>query len=210
METQKILNSASQNLTKNEAILVVKREKILEEDAFFGFLPINNFDKYLEIITQHKEFLWRSDMEFNRDYKQIIPYLIFNFQDKFFLMQRKSSASESRLKNKYSFGIGGHIRQEDIGQNDIFHWARREFSEEVDYQGNFSIKPIGIINDESDAVGQVHLGFVFLLIGDSDKISIKSELKSGVMLTLNECDDFYSSMENWSQLSFSYLKTLKI
>jgi predicted NUDIX family phosphoesterase len=125
-------------------------------------------------------------------------------------MQRKSTASEIRLQNRYTLGIGGHIREEDIKQNDIFDWAKREFSEEVDYQGGLSIKPLGIVNDESNEVGTVHLGFIFLLIGDSEDIKIKSELKKGYLATLQECENFYSDMETWSQLCLSYLKTLKL
>lgn len=209
MEIQKNPTITPQKAVKAERILVVKRDKILQEDAFSGFLPVMNFENYLEIINKHKEFLWRSDMEVDTNYKQIIPYLIFNFQDKFFLMQRKSTASESRLKNKYSLGIGGHIRQEDMQSNDIFDWAKREFAEEVNYKGNISINPIGVINDDGSSVGQVHMGFVFLLTGDSDNIKVKSELKDGTLLTLKECEHFYSSMESWTQLVVSYLNTLK-
>jgi predicted NUDIX family phosphoesterase len=209
MEIQKKPTVVAQNTVKSERILVVKRNKILGKDDFSGFLPITNFENYLEIINNHREFLWRADMEMDTSYKQIIPYLIFNYQDKFFLMQRKSTASEARLKNKYLLGIGGHIRQEDMQSNDIFDWARREFEEEVNYKGNITIKPIGVINDDSNSVGQVHMGFVFLLTGDSDNIKVKSELKDGTLLTLKECEHFYSSMESWSQFLVNYLNTLK-
>ena len=87
-------------------------------------------------------------------------------------MQRKGTASEQRLKNKYSLGIGGHIRQEDMTTNSIFDWARREFHEEVKYAGKLDIEPIGILNDDTNAVGQVHLGLVLLLKGDSEAISL--------------------------------------
>jgi predicted NUDIX family phosphoesterase len=210
MEIQKNTTIIPQRVVKAEKILVVKRVKILEEDAFSGFLPITNFEEYLKIINTHKEFLWRSEMELDPTYKQIIPYLIFNFEDKVFLMQRKETASESRLKNKYSLGIGGHIRQEDMGSNDIFDWAKREFAEEVHYAGNITIKPLGVINDESSPVGQVHLGFVFLLTGDSGSIKIRSEMQDGTLLTIEECEHFFHSMENWSQLTLSYLKTLNL
>lgn len=209
MEIQKKTTVIPQKTLKAEKILVVKRDKILQENAFSGFMPVKNFKNYLEIINKYKEFLWREDMEEDTNYKQIIPYLIFNFQDKFFLMQRKSSASESRLKNKYSLGIGGHIRQEDMQTNDIFEWAKREFAEEVNYKGNISIKPIGVINDDGSSVGKVHMGFVFLLTGDSDNIKVKSELKDGTLLTLKECEHFYSSMESWTQFVVSYLNNLK-
>ncbi len=211
MEIPKITPPTPKNLKFDEKILVVNRSKILDdENLFSGFLPVNNFNQYLEIINSQKKFIWRSQAETDPTYKQIIPYLIFTFQNNFFLMQRKSTASESRLKNRYTLGIGGHIREEDIKQNNIFDWAKREFTEEVDYHGNLTIKPLGLVNDESNEVGTVHLGFIFLLNGDSGDIKIKSELKNGYLATLQECETLYSEMENWSQLSLSYLKTLKL
>ena len=196
-------------LKQDEKILVIPRTIFFAQRMFQGFLPTKDFEHYQDMVMQHQLFLWRSSVENDPSHKQIIPYLIFEYNNTFFVMQRKSTASESRLKNKYSLGIGGHIRQEDMQNNDIFQWAKREFCEEVSYEGNITIKPIGIINDESDSVGQVHLGFVFLLSGDSDNIKVKSELKDGTLLTLKECEHFYSSMESWSQLAVSYLNTLK-
>ncbi|MFH1339581.1 MAG: hypothetical protein ABIH40_07050, partial [Candidatus Omnitrophota bacterium] len=163
---------------EDEKILVVAREKLFANKVIQGIEAVD-FEHYQNLIEEHKEFLWRSKVETDSSYKQIIPYLVFNFQDKFFLMRRKSDSSEARLRDKYSLGIGGHIRQEDIAEKSIFDWARREFAEEVEYSGDFKIEPIGILNDDSDSVGQVHVGFVFLLKGDSDKIKVRSELKEG-------------------------------
>ena len=147
-------------------------------------------------------------MEEDPTYKQICPYLIFNYQDKFYLMQRKNTASEQRLKNKYSFGVGGHIREEDIVGKKMEAWADREFNEEIDYKGSYTMKPLGLINDESNPVGHVHTGFAFLLQGDSDNIKIRSELKHGQLLTLKECESYFDDMESWSQMVFNVLKKL--
>ncbi len=194
------------NLKRDEKILVVSKNKLFPEEVPAGFKPMISFDEYENIITQHKEFLWRSEMETNQSYKQICPYLVFSFQDRFFIMQRKSSASEQRLKNKYSFGIGGHIREEDITNKNMVDWAHREFHEEVNYTGSFTVQPLGILNDESNDVGKVHTGFVFLLKGNSSDISIRSELKHGQLLTLEECAKHQENMETWSQLVFEFLK----
>jgi predicted NUDIX family phosphoesterase len=191
---------------EDEKILVVERKKLFVDGEFNGIRKID-FDSYKKLIEDNKQFLWRSKMETDTSYKQIIPYLVFNFEDKFFLMRRKSNANEVRLQDKYSLGIGGHIRQADIAQNSIFDWARREFEEEVNYSGDFKIEPIGLLNDESDFVGQVHTGFVFLLKGDSDKISIRDEHRDGKLQTLQECAQVYEKMESWSQLVFDYLKS---
>lgn len=207
MEAQKIKVPTQSINLNDEKILVVKQKNLFQQPAFNGFLPLEKFTNYLEIIKKHKEFMWRSEMELDPSYKQIIPYIVFKFDNQVFLMQRKSTASESRLKNKYSLGIGGHIRQEDIIGDDIFEWARREFIEEVNYNGKITIKPLGLVNDDSTEVGKVHFGFIIMLTGDSVAISVKSELKDGSLLTLQECEKYYLNMETWSQLVFDYLKT---
>lgn len=189
----------------NEQILVVKRSILFPEGTWQGVKAVN-FDAYLSLIKENKEFVSRGPAETNFEYKQIIPYLIFKFQDQFFLMQRQKKASEQRLASKYSLGIGGHLRQEDLKKDDIFEWAKREFYEEVNYKGTINITPLGILNDDSNDVGKVHLGFVLLLEGDNPNISVKSELASGALLSLNQCKAHYSGMETWTQLVFNFLQ----
>lgn len=196
------------HLEHDELILVVKRDTLFPEGAWTGMKKVD-VTHYLELIRNHQEFMPRSHMETDPTYKQIIPYLVYEYQDRYFLMQRQAQASEQRLQNKYSLGIGGHIRQEDMTNASIVDWARREFHEEIDFSGSFTIKPLGILNDDSNAVGQVHAGFVFLLKGDSPTIKVKSELKSGVLLSLEEIRDFYAHLETWSQIVVDYLTTNK-
>jgi predicted NUDIX family phosphoesterase len=197
----------------DEHILVVKRahlfEHVFEHGDFQGIMPITDFSAYASLIDTHKQFLPRGKMETDPTYKQIIPYLIFTHGDRYFLMQRHSKASETRLQSKFSLGIGGHIREQDIRGLDIFAWAQREFHEEVDYQGTVRIEPIGLVNDDSSEVGHVHVGFVLLLHGDSDAISIKSELQSGALLSLEECLQHKDRMETWSALVYELLESRK-
>ncbi len=193
---------------EDEEILVVPRKKLFPQEITQGIKKIDFYD-YEELINCFGIFMWRSQAEIDPNFKQIIPYLIFNFNDKYFLVQRKSSASEVRLQNKYSLAIGGHIRKEDIAEKNIINWAWREFHEEVSYSGKLEIEPLGILNDEADFVGTVHTGFVFLLKGDNENIKIRSELKSGTLLTLDECKHFYSNMESWSQFVFNHLLQTK-
>lgn len=189
----------------SENILVVPRNILLGTHAWQGLKP-GDCQEYMALINNHKEFLPRPHMETDPRYKQIIPYLIFKHGDRYFLMQRQSQASEQRLKNKYSLGIGGHVRQEDLSGNaTIFDWAKREFHEEVEYRGNLQIKPLGVLNDDSNDVGKVHIGLVLLVEGDSPAIRVKSELKSGILLTHKECTAYFDAMENWTQIVFKYL-----
>lgn len=198
--------SASTAPIKTERILVVKRIDLFQEPAWTGVKKVD-FDAYLKLIQEKQEFMPRHEAETNFAYKQIIPYLIFQHQDRYFLMQRKGSASEQRLAGKYSLGIGGHLRQEDMEGATLFDWARREFKEEINYSGNLEITPVGILNDDSNDVGKVHIGFVFLLKGDSDAISIRSELQHGSLVTAQECKEKYDVMESWSQFVFDCIFT---
>jgi predicted NUDIX family phosphoesterase len=206
---QKQTNKKIFNKETDEQILVVKKEKLFKKKIIQGIEKID-FDFYQKIIQTNQEFIWRSAAETDQNYKQIIPYIIFKYENTYFMMQRKSNSSDTRLQSKYSLGIGGHIRKEDLEQKSLFDWAQREFKEEISYNGNFSIFPIGILNDETNAVGKVHTGFVFLLIGDSNLISIRDEHKSGKLMTLQECKQVYDKMESWSQLAFDFLNTTKL
>ena len=190
----------------NEKILVVKCNHFFPNGIWSGLKEVD-FDYYLNLIKDKKEFVARGPAETDKTYKQVIPYLIFENEGRYFLMQRKATSSESRLASKYSLGIGGHLREEDIKGSTLFEWAQREFDEEINYSGKLDIQPLGILNDDSNDVGQVHIGFVFLLKGDSSNISIKSELASGSLLSFDECKARYAAMETWSQLVFDFLQT---
>lgn len=183
----------------DEHIWVVPTKTVFEGGYWQGLkkLEDNSFAHYL---AHHKEFHPRFLMETDPSYKQIIPYLIFKYQDTLFLMQRKSTSSEQRLKNKLTLGIGGHVRAQDFSGTTVFDWARREFHEEVSYYGKFTIDTIGALNDDSNEVGKVHLGLALLITGDTDLISIKSELKKGSLVSLQDCKDQYANLESWSQI----------
>ena len=204
MEENKIDHTSLLPQKLTEEVLVVKRSLLFADNAPQGFCN-EDIQKYTDIILKHQEYHPRGLMENDPRYKQIIPYLIFQFQHRFFLMERQAKASEQRLKSKLSLGIGGHIRKEDMQTSSIFDWAQREFYEEVYYNGSLHITPLGVVNDDSNEVGKVHIGFVFLLKGDSDNISVKSELQSGHLATKEECLALKKNMETWSQLIINTL-----
>lgn len=192
-------------MNQSEHILVVPRTLLFSQGENLYGIKEGSCDNYLDLIMSHKEFHERSLMETDARYKQIIPYLVFTHEGKYFVMQRKATASETRLQSKFTLGIGGHIRQEDMQHNSIIEWAQREFDEEVYYEGSYTIEPIGIINDDTNPVGQVHVGFLFLLHGDSPSIAVKSELQSGQLMSLEDCVLLQEKMETWSSFVVDYL-----
>lgn len=188
----------------DEQILVVKRSTLFPDESWNGIKKVN-FDYYISLIEAHKEFHSRGTMETDPTYKQIIPYLIFTHGGKLFVMQRDKKASETRLQSKFSLGIGGHIRETDMKTNSIIDWATREFHEEVSYDGQLTVEPLGLLNDDSTDVGKVHIGFVLLLHGEHDRISIKSELQSGQMMNQDLCNQHRDKMETWSKFVLDYI-----
>ncbi len=190
---------------EQEKVLVVGTKILFPEEQSADFIA-GNFEHYAQKIVSSSQFIDRNLAETDITYKQIIPYLVFMHDDKVFMMQRKSTAGEQRLKNKLSLGIGGHIRAEDftLGAS-IIDWAQREFEEEVLYSGNITFTPLGIINSNASLVDQVHAGFVYLLKGDSGKISVKEEMKSGELVPLSTCVERYHEFERWSQIIIDVL-----
>lgn len=192
---------------KDELILVVAKKDLFPKIVPEGLIPCKE-ELLQERIWNHRQFIWRSKAELDPTFKQIIPYLVFKFENKLFLMQRAAKASEQRLKSKLTLGIGGHINESDLATGNIMDWAIREFHEEVDYKGTFTSKFLGLINDESSPVGQVHVGCLFLLEGNSNQICVKTELQNGSLISFDECEKRYDSMEKWTQMTFDYLKKL--
>lgn len=189
----------------NELILVVKRSLLFKKiEPWDGIKEIKK--DFLNTINTEHEFHQRSLMENDPTFKQIIPYLVFMYRNSIFLMKRKTELGESRLAGKYTIGIGGHIRKEDLeNASNISDWALREFSEEVDYKGNYVLEELGLINDESNEVGRVHMGVLYLLKGDLELISIKEELESGELIDINDCIKYYDLMESWSRIAINFI-----
>jgi predicted NUDIX family phosphoesterase len=186
----------------DEQILVVPRQVVISK-SWYGIKDkgIENFE---QLVRENSQFKRRGDMETNSNFKQIIPYMVFKHTNEYFLMQRLAQANEERLSNKYSLGIGGHINEVDLVEGSILDWARREFDEEVDYAGTFSARPLGLLNDDN-GVGQVHLGYLVLLEGDSDQIKVRDEHQLGRLATLEEIKSQYEGMETWSQIVYDFL-----
>lgn len=188
---------------EDEKILVVPREIVIPQP--WRGIKTEGVEGFEKLVRENGSFRRRGDMETNALWKQVIPYMVFQHQDKYFLMQRTDIGGEARLYNLYSLGIGGHINEQDLAGETIMDWARREFEEEVDYSGQFTAIPVGLLNDDTNDVGKVHLGYVFLLKGDSDRIQIRDEHQSGKLMSLYEMRFLTPQMENWSSIIWDHL-----
>ena len=167
-----------------ERVMVVSRQDLFSDEIWNG-LKTENIQKYVNLISHRHKFLPRGEVENDPTWKQIIPYLVYQHNDKIFLMRRKADHSDLRLANNYSIGIGGHLNRKDINGSGVLSWAKREFEEEIDYKGKYKAEIVGLLNHDANDVGMVHLGMVIKVVGDSDRIAVKDEHKSGELVTLS-------------------------
>ena len=186
--------------------MCVKREDIFPDGAWHGFVS-DGLERHQKVIRERHFFMSRAAVEDDPNYQQIIPYVVFRHGDRYFLPHRLRASSERRLRKQYSLGVGGHINPGDLEAGDpILDGLKREWEEEVIYEGSFETHLIGLLNDESSPVSKVHLGVVFLVDGDRPEIAIRETDKlAGELLTLSDMRIYYLGMESWSQMVYDRL-----
>ncbi len=168
-------------MNKDEQVFCLKRADI--EPKFGGSLPQGAFAglELESILALPHYFLPRPVAEHDPDYKQIIPYQLFCYHDRFFVYQRGGGVGEGRLAGRLSVGIGGHINTGDAERSRLtgkaYHEALfREREEELISTDAVATLFLGWINDDSDPVGQVHLGAVHLCeVADMSAIHIREQ-----------------------------------
>jgi len=196
----------------DEQILVIKADTIFKSGKWQGLKTrstssgqADNLDYYIDIIKKNSEFKRRGDMENDPSFQQIIPYIVFNYKDQYFLYRYLKEAGEQRLKNDYIIGVGGHINQADVKEGeDILAAGRdREWNEEIEYKGKLEKKLIGILNDDRRPVEAVHLGLVYLFSGDSPDILVKETDKlKGELVKLEDLGEKIKDTEGWAPVIY--------
>lgn len=198
---------------KDDELILVTPSKIIFEKEVWQGLKTDNLDYYIGLIKKNCEFKRRGDVENDPSFQQIIPYIVFNYKDKYFIYKYLENAGEKRLVDTYQLGVGGHINPIDGENADILKAGMmREWSEEVNFKGNLLKKElVGILNDDSHPVEQVHLGLVFNFTGDSPEISIKETDKmEGRLVDLKDVEQYIKgNIGVWVQLVYKdYLSKL--
>jgi predicted NUDIX family phosphoesterase len=194
-----------------EHILVIKRSLFDELGAFEGFTP--DATRYLDAILAPGAnfFLPRAPAETDPTHKQIIPYAIFHHAGRYLNYTRGGKSGEKRLVAKRSVGIGGHInphdeREDSLARTTYMNGVDREIDEELRITGSHTQKVVGLINDDSNEVGQVHLGVVHLFELESDQVvSNEDAIQDIQFYTLAELTAMMDRLETWSQICVRHL-----
>lgn len=197
-----------------EHILVIPRALFDELGAFQGFCP--DAQRYLDAILAPGAnfFLPRAPAETDPTHKQIIPYSIFRHGQKYLVYKRGGKSGEKRLVAKQSIGIGGHInphdeREDSLARTTYMNGVEREIDEELRISGKHTQKVIGLINDDSNEVGQVHLGVVHLFeLESAEVVSNEDAIQDIEFLTLEELHARMEALETWSAICVKHLQSL--
>lgn len=210
----------------DQTILVIKRKRLFRYKAnyFQGDIPSAQVN-FEQIILDGYEWMRRGDAEQNPHFKQPIGYCLVTNPGlrKVFAFQRskeKGKYDETRLQGNYSWGSGGHIERKDTSdkqQNPIQESMQRELDEELEFVngGVQTPQPIGYINDDSNSVGQVHFGILYLAKTDATIIKPKDpEIANGNLKTIAELEEILASpdceVENWSRIAMEPLRRILI
>lgn len=173
-----------------------------------GFI---NFPEDTQRFPFEGNELWigpRHHLESMETFKQIIPYVLVIRDDRILVYQRTKASGESRLHDKVSIGFGGHIDVGDVvATNDgesidiettVANAAAREITEELKLNETPEFVPYGLILDESDEVGRVHLGIVMvahikgMVTSNEDQIDLKG------FKDIEELNEM--NLESWSRI----------
>jgi predicted NUDIX family phosphoesterase len=191
-----------------ERVLVVPAALVHQIGAFHGFSSA--VDRYLPRLLDPAQLSYRprSEVETDPSFKQLIPYVVLRCGDQVFHYTRGQRGTESRLRALRSIGVGGHISQ---GDRSLFgepyrEGMLREVTEEIYLESEYTERCIGLINDDSNPVGQVHLGIVHVF--DLRELNVRRReqaLTRSGFASVAELQEQREEFETWSQFVLDVL-----
>lgn len=202
-------------MASDEKVLVFGRAVLDQVGAFQGL----SFDHapYLDaaLSPANARFLSREKAEHDTSYKQVIPYVIVAHDDRVLFYVRGRQSGETRLVEKGSFGFGGHVRQQDDSLfsdhdryvHELYAAAlKREMHEELVFDTPYREHVVAVLNDDADAVGQVHFGVVHLWRVEQPKVTKRErKITQLAFLRPDELRAQPVELERWSAICLEHL-----
>ncbi len=155
----------------------------------------------------------RTFAETTEEYRQIVTLFAVIHDDEVLTFRRSRHQPESRLHGTVAVLFGGHAQPADFrhplfatsDEEFIEMLSLRELHEELAVDGAWSLRPLGIIRDDSSVLGRQHLGFVSVL---------QTATRATVAQTSYAQDSRYVSVESvasemaldrWSRIVLGFL-----
>ncbi|MEC1289534.1 hypothetical protein P9B58_04490 [Bacillus mojavensis] len=193
----------------DEVIVVAPRDKVFDNEklVFQGIeSDLDKVDQIIENLAESMADMRRGNAEENQNYKQPIPYAVLQKGDQVFAYKRLKKSGEMRLHDQLSIGVGGHMNAiegtnfwEAVAEN-----IRRELTEELFIStSNLNLEIVGLINDDLNEVGKVHLGVLLVVkLPETAEVSVReTDQLEGFWLHKNDFDnpEVLNRLESWSK-----------
>jgi len=201
----------------NSHILAVTTNAVKAAFDFATEEKFIEFEPGIEGFPFHGNDIWvgpREHLESMESFKQIIPYVVVTRDEKILVYKRTNKGGEARLHEQLSIGFGGHIDIGDITDKNngesidlettIGGAVTRELSEELESDLS-GFEAYGMLLDESNEVGRVHLG-VIMLAKVSGMVTSKEDKIE--LMGFKSIEDIIANIDNyesWSQVVANYM-----
>ena len=173
--------------TKDEHVLCVTRN-------VWKMLIGKGVDSITHDVSNHGILLYRSYVEKEDDYLQIIPYIVLTSSNCVYTYKR-NGYNEDRLRGLLSIGVGGHLNS-----NDYYKEAERELLEETGISQGVG-EPLAVIQTD-DEVGKHHIGILHCIEIDKNHLKPSSEIRDGSWVSYGYLQmvlsDSPNSLESWT------------
>jgi predicted NUDIX family phosphoesterase len=202
--------TARDNAVTDEQVLSVPTKDLYNAVGEWRGLRKDSPDIW-RLLAKKSSFRPRAVLESNPAMKQLISYTLFVSDRRVFVMKRLGSQGESRLHGLLSIGVGGHMnpakeipwpgrrRIADLKALTVLN-TQREIKEEVSFAGNPPISMLGFLNDDKNAVGQVHLGLVTVVHLPAPILAVRETDKMlGAWVEMSKLS-LLGKFESWSSL----------
>lgn len=186
-----------------ERVLVLPRAQVPGGCDFRGIreADADALSALRQAVAAHGRYLDRPHAEDDPSHKQLIPYVAVRDGSQVFLMERTDAGGDARLHGKASIGVGGHLNPVDEGEDALMAGLRREWAEELEADWQPEFRLVGLLNDDSNPVGAVHLGVVFTVEADGRAVAVREHDKLvGRFADADELGAAWDRLETWSQL----------
>jgi len=217
-----------------EFVFVVPRTALFPESYPHGLVPFGDAPRaavpgsnaanlhaagFEALVEREGFFVERAYAERSPALKQVIPYSIVCCETDrgswILCTRRLKKGGEARLHELSSIGIGGHINPEDLPasgpRNPLDAGTRREIAEELVVRGPYEVRRVGLLNDDSNPVGAVHVGLVQVVTVTSPVEIRERDTLEGRLVTVEELQRLNSggtAFETWSKLLIPHLASL--
>lgn len=208
-------------MTGAELVLVVDRAAFFGGRWPQGFHPLTGAaaEGLLGDLEAAARFVPRPTAEDDPSLKQLIPYCALLEGSEVFCVERLRTQGEARLHGRLSIGIGGHIGPEDSPPSGaVRRGLWRELREELELPSGRLADPrfVGLLNDDSNPVGAVHVGLVHLLelvAGTGTRLGVRETSKmAGAFRRLADPGNPWQDaarLETWSAALLAALPPLQ-